>query len=182
MATESPTAATPISLTRMCKYSLDWEPLHGRSGHEVGRLLLERLYRAHTGKTLPEIRIAERGKPYFPEGHLHFSISHTKGHAFCVLSDRPVGIDAEEMDRDVKLKNAEKILSPTEMERFLSADDKRSALLRLWVLKEASVKLTGEGLRGYRIPTDFDPDDPRILEIDGCYVAILTDKGENHAL
>lgn len=150
-----------------------WEPLNGRSGHEVGRLLLARLYREETGENCPEIRIAGGGKPYFAGSPLHFSISHTKEHAFCVLSNRPVGIDAEEKDRAVNLKLAEKILHPAEKERFLSAYDKRDALLRLWVLKEASVKLTGEGLRGYPSHTDFSPDDPRIQEIDGCYVAIL---------
>ena len=48
-----------------------------------------------------------------------------------------------------------------------------AVLLKLWVLKEASVKLTGEGLRGYPNHTDFSPDDPRVMEMDGCYVAVL---------
>ena len=174
-------AATPTSLMRMSEYRLAHEALLGRTGHEVGRLLLERLYREETCEPMPEISVAEGGKPYFADSSLHFSISHTKEHAFCALSDRPIGIDAEEKDRPINLKLAEKILSAGEMERFLSATDKRSALLKLWVLKEASVKLTGAGLRGLSKPTDFSPEDPRILEIDGCYVAILTDKGEHHA-
>ena len=172
---------TPISSMQPSDCRLIWEPLEGRSGHEVGRLLLERLYRQETGEDLPEIRIMEGGKPYFADSPLHFSISHSKNHAFCALSSVPIGIDAEEMDRPINLKLAEKILSSGEMERFLSAADKRTALLKLWVLKEASVKLTGQGLRGLRIPTDFSPDDPRVREIDGCYVALLTDKGDNHA-
>lgn len=166
----------------MSKCRIAWESLDGQSGHEVGRSLLTRLYREETGEDCPEIRIAEGGKPCFVESSLHFSISHTKGHAFCVLADHPVGIDAEEKDRAINLKLAEKILSPAEKERFLSASDKRTALLKLWVLKEASVKLTGKGLRGYPSHTDFSPDDPGIQEIDGCYVAVLTDeKGEDYA-
>lgn len=149
------------------------EPLKGRSGHEAGRQLLAQLYREETGEDCPEIRTAPGGKPYFPDAPLHFSISHTKRHAFCVLSPRPVGIDAEEMDREINLKLAEKILSLAEKARFAHASDKRAALLKLWVLKEASVKLTGTGLRGYPSHTDFSPDDPRIREIDGCYVALL---------
>ena len=46
-------------------------------------------------------------------------------------------------------------------------------LLRLWVLKEAAAKLSGEGLRGYPNHTDFSPEDPRLREIDGCIVAIF---------
>ena len=156
-----------------------WVRLEGRSGHEVGRQLLRELYREETGKDCPEILTESRGKPYFKDSPLHFSISHTKNHAFCVLSTRPVGIDAEETDREINLHLAEKILSDTERSHFEIAADRRDVLLRLWVLKEAAAKLTGEGLRGYPNHTDFDPNDPRIQEIDGCYVAVL--KENDHA-
>ena len=152
---------------------LKWERLDGRSGHEVGRQLLGQLYREETGEELPEIRIAPRGKPYFLDSSLHFSISHTKEHAFCVLSECPVGIDAEEKDRRINLRLAEKILSEPERVRFEAAADRRDTLLRLWVLKEAAGKLTGEGVNGYPNHTDFDPCDTRIQEIDGCYVVVL---------
>lgn len=149
---------------------LTWQRLNGRSGHNVGRELLAAAYREMTGSDLPPIAVTERGKPYFVGSDLHFSISHTKSHAFCVLSDRPVGIDAEETDRFLSLKLAEKILSPTEKLRF---DGTRQTLLRFWVLKEAAAKLSGEGLTGYPNHTDFDPEDPRVTEIDGCFVAVL---------
>ena len=149
------------------------EALLGRSGHDAGRELLARLYREETGENIPEIAVADRGKPYFVTGNLHFSISHTKNHVFCALSDAPVGLDAEEMDRDVNLRLAEKILSESERVRWEAAADKRAALLRLWILKEAAAKLSGEGLKGYPNGTDFDPGDPRIRELDGCYVAVI---------
>ena len=149
--------------------------LGGLSGHEAGRQLLEAMYRARTGNPMPEIRLTERGKPYFAEGDLHFSISHTKKRVFCALGDRPVGIDAEEADRDIDLRLAEKILSGAEMTRYQACPDKREALLRFWVLKEAAAKRTGEGLRGYPNHTDFSPNDPRIQVLDGCYVAVITD-------
>ena len=104
-----------------------------------------------------------------------FYLPHKK-HAFCALAQWPVGIDAEEMDRRVDLRLADKILSEPERMRYDAADDKRTILLRLWVLKEATVKLTGEGLRGFPNHTDFSSDDARILEIDGCYVAVLEEK------
>ena len=90
-----------------------------------------------------------------------------------MLAPCPVGIDAEEKDRKVNLRLADKILSDTERILFDAASDKQAALLRLWVLKEASAKLSGEGLNGYPNHTDFSPDDDRITEIDGCYVAVL---------
>ena len=147
--------------------------LNGRTGHEAGRVLLADAYRELTGEALPPILLEERGKPYFPGSPWHFSISHTKGHAFCVLSDRPVGIDAEELDRNINLGLAEKILSPSEKARFDAAPDKRLALLTFWVLKEAAAKLSGEGLRGYPNQTDFSLEDPRVRKLDGCLVAVI---------
>ena len=149
--------------------------LNGRTGHEVGRELLARMYRDATGEALPPIAITPRGKPYFPDSPWHFSISHTKHHAFCALAKFPLGIDAEEMDRPIKPTLAGKVLSPSEKLRFEGCSDKNNAFLRLWVLKEASAKFTGEGLQGYPNHTDFSPDDPRIQIIDGCYVAVFTE-------
>ena len=157
--------------------------LKGRSGHEAGRQLLAQLYREKCGKPLPEIRTTDRGKPYFADHSLHFSISHTSKHAFCALSENNIGIDAEELDRNINLKLAEKILSPTEKDQFDAAADKQKALLTFWVLKEASVKLSGEGLRGYPRYIDFSLADPRVTEMAGCLVAVLEEKGEEtHAL
>ena len=151
--------------------TLGWCSLEGRSGHEAAWALLEEL----CGRPLPEVRRTDRGKPYFAGGKLHFSISHTKRHAFCATGPRPLGLDAEEADREIRPALAEKILSAAELSRFRAAEDPRSALLKLWVLKEAEAKRTGEGLRGYPNKTDFSPGDPRVLTVAGCYVAVLTE-------
>lgn len=149
--------------------------LSGRSGHEAGRSLLQQLWAQHIGGALPEIAVTNRGKPYFIDSDWHFSISHTKRRVFCVLSLQNVGMDAEEADRDINLRLAEKILSPGEKARFDSAADKRDALLRFWVLKEAAAKLSGEGLKGYPSHTNFSLEDPRVFQQEGCLVAVLTD-------
>lgn len=149
-------------------------PLECRSGHEVGRTLLAELYQAHVGGEMPDIVCMPRGKPCFVNSPWHFSISHTRNHAFCALSQMNVGIDAEETDRRVNPALAEKILSPGELEQYQAADDPNRALLIFWVLKEAAAKLTGEGLRGYPNQTDFRLDDARITFRDGCVLAVLT--------
>ena len=164
----------------MAKLYLAHCELNGCSGHDAGRQLLGQLFKAHVGSEMPEISVAEGGKPYFATGDWHFSISHTKRHAFCALSDAPIGIDAEEADRMIDLRLADKILSPAEKARFDAAENKHQSLLRLWVLKEAAAKLSGKGLRGYPNHTDFDPNDSRVRIIDGCYVAILQE--EHHVI
>ncbi len=146
--------------------------LNGCSGHDAGRELLADMYREYTGKEMPEILYTHRGKPYFADGPC-FSVSHTKETVFCVLSDNPVGIDAEQADRDIDLRLAVKILSPAEKVQYEKAVDKRLALLTFWVLKEAAAKCTGEGLKGYPNQTDFSLNDPRVTIQNGCLVAII---------
>ena len=147
--------------------------LEGQTGHEAGRQLLEKLYRKEIGEDLPEILTTDRGKPYFLNSPWHFSISHTPKHAFCVLNRNNVAIDAEELDRKVRLRLAEKILSPFEKEQFDGAENREKALLTFWVLKEAAAKLSGEGLRGYPNHTNFSLEDSRVTEMDGCLVAVM---------
>ena len=152
---------------------IDCEELNGRSGHDAGRALLRQLYSKHFGGEMPEILIAERGKPYFANGKVYFSITHTKRRVFCVLSDKEVGIDAEELDRSVNSALAAKILSAGECQQYEAAADKNKALLTFWVLKEAAVKASGDGLRGYPNDTDFSLEDPRVFERNGCLVAVV---------
>ena len=146
-----------------------YKRLEGQDGHSAGRALLEALY----GAPLPEIAHTKLGKPYFVDSPLHFSISHTPDHAFCVLSHRPVGIDAEEMTRQINPSLAEKLLSPTELAQYKAAPDPNLALLTFWVLKEAMGKCTGEGMQLWPNRTDFSLNDPRIQQIDGCLVAVI---------
>ncbi len=155
---------------------LDGRRLEGQDPHKAALTLLGALYRKTYGRELPEIRRTAAGKPYFADGNCHFSITHSKNHVFCCLSQRPVGIDAEEMDRNVSLRLASRILSPGELARLSDAPDRRAALLRLWVLKEAQAKCSGRGLGPDSWRTDFSPEDPRILQIDGCYVAVIEEE------
>lgn len=147
--------------------------LNGQSGHEAGRALAQKLYQMETGQAMPEIRTAPQGKPYFADSPLHFSISHTSKHAFCAMGYCEVGIDAEELDRQLRPVLLRRIFSPEERVRVLAAEDPHRAALALWVLKEASVKLSGEGLQGFPNGTDFSPDDSRVRLWDGCIYALF---------
>lgn len=151
--------------------------LEGRSGHRAGRELLAELYRRETGEPLPPILIRPGGKPSFQNSPWHFSISHTSRHAFCVLARERVGLDAEELDRRIAPGLAKKILSPEELRRYAQAEDKPRALITFWVLKEASAKLTGEGIRRYPNHTDFSLTDSRLFEAEGCVAALFSQSG-----
>ena len=156
--------------------------LNGLDSRIAGKLLLKQMYEELTGQEeMPEIGKMPRGKPYFLTGDLHFSITHTKTRVFCAISDKPIGIDAEDINRIVAPNLAEKILSPSEKAIYdaAPAKDRNEILLRLWVMKEAEVKCSGLGLRGYPNHTDYRPDDPRITIQDGCVVAVIEGENQN---
>ena len=152
------------------------QQLQGESGHAAGRQLLAQLYHQHVGGDLPSIQITPMGKPYFEESPWHFSISHTPGHAFCVLSDRPVGVDAEEISRKVNPHLAQKVLSVSELQQYEAAADQNRALLTFWVLKEAAGKCSGRGVGFHPRHTDFLLTDSRVVEHSGCLVAIINEE------
>lgn len=157
---------------------IDSWALNGLDSRVAGKLLLQQMYEELTGEEMPPIGKMPRGKPYFQEGGLHFSITHTKTTVFCAISDVPVGLDAEDITRTVNPSLAEKILSPYEYAQYEAVDEacKNEALLRFWVLKEAEVKCSGLGLRGYPNHTAFDLDDPRVQQIGGCLVAVIQEE------
>ena len=150
------------------------------TGHEAGRELLKQMYLRHVGGEMPQILTTPLGKPYFAHSPWHFSISHTQHYVFCALSKKPVGIDAEETDRNVRPGLAARILSETERKQWEQAEDKRLALLTFWVLKEARGKLTGEGIFYPPNQTRFSLTDPRVRGMMNCLVAVIEE--EDHAV
>ena len=162
-------------------FKLDYWPLNGLDSRVAGRLLLAQMYSELTGEEMPPIEKMPRGKPYFPGGDLHFSITHTKTTVFCAISDVNVGIDAEDLTRTVSPALAEKILSPYEYAQYeaLPEEERNEALLRFWVLKEAEVKCSGLGLRGYPNHTQFNLDDDRVQVLGGCLVAVIQEEAAN---
>ena len=159
---------------------LEGRRIGAEGGHEAGRRLLAQMYDRYIGGLLPPVMTTPMGKPFFADSPWHFSISHSKGHVFCALSRKNIGIDAEEADRQIRLKLADKILSPVERQQYDQAEDKRLALLRFWVLKEAMGKYTGEGIRFHPVHTEFLLSDPRVRELDGCLVAVIEE--EDHVI
>ena len=114
-------------------------------GSAFGVSLMAAAYADYIGKAaLPKIEKMLLHRPLFSKApELHYSISHSKTHVVCALSERPVGIDTEPSDRVVPEKMIEKLTCAEERE-FLS-------FLEIWTLRESFFKLTGEGdLRSLR--------------------------------
>lgn len=91
------------------------------------------------------------GKPYFrEEKELYFNISHSKNYVVCAFSDKEVGIDIQ-IHKKGKGDIAQRFFSMEDrMLMEMLADGGRSReeiFFALWTVKEAFMKLTGEGLR-----------------------------------
>ncbi len=77
-------------------------------------------------------------------------------HGFCALAETEVGLDAEQLGRPVRPALVKKVLSSQEYCLWQQAEDPDRLFLSLWTLKEATVKYTGDGLRGYPNHLSFD--------------------------
>jgi len=91
------------------------------------------------------------GKPYLPHHRwLSFNLSHSgRDLVVAVSKNRSVGVDVENLERNVKAEAlAKRYFFPEEYAEVQSLDDRkqREVFLRFWVLKEAAVKAWGKGL------------------------------------
>ena len=66
------------------------------SGSEAVYSLLGHMFKTIYGGDLPAIEKTPNGKPFFPARQdVHFSLSHSRTHVMCALSNKPVGVDIE---------------------------------------------------------------------------------------
>lgn len=85
-----------------------------------------------------------RGKPYFDESHLHFSISHSGEFWACAFSDAPLGLDLQQHKTCSMPSIARRFFHPQET-AWLQAND-YTGFFPVWTAKESYVKYTGEGI------------------------------------
>ena len=128
-----------------------------RYRHELGQrqcvlayLLLKRALREEFGITdNPVFVYGEHGKPVLADyPDIHFSLSHCREAVACVVGSRPVGIDVESV-RPLKESLVRYTMSEIEQQKIFGAENPALMFTRLWTMKEASLKLTGEGLRDH---------------------------------
>jgi len=93
----------------------------------------------------PSCGADDHGRPYLagPDGLPHISLSHSGRRVAVALSDAPVGVDTERVRDDIDWSRMRAlVLAPGEPE-----PGGREAWFNRWCLKEAVVKMTGDGLR-----------------------------------
>ncbi|HJB30048.1 MAG TPA: 4'-phosphopantetheinyl transferase superfamily protein [Candidatus Blautia faecavium] len=117
--------------------------------HMIGEKLLEAgLFKEKGRKLAFEPRgKGEHGKPFFtllPQ--LHYNISHSGRYVLCIFTRQEVGLDIQE-HRKVNYERMLKRMVPEErLRQILASPHMEEEFFKEWVLREAYVKWTGEGL------------------------------------
>ncbi|HHX62439.1 MAG TPA: 4'-phosphopantetheinyl transferase superfamily protein [Epulopiscium sp.] len=125
-------------------------------------LLLSSVLKKHYGvEGVLDFQVGYNGKPYLNDyKDIFFNISHCTNFVACIVGDQEVGIDIQDpfpFDLDI----ANLICSPEELETLVanSQVEKKRQLNRIWVLKEAYIKFTGQGMLAALKKIDFSTEE-----------------------
>lgn len=91
----------------------------------------------------------EYGKPYLKDyPYINFNISHSSGFVVCVIDDKSIGIDIEEVKHIKYEEIAKNFFSLSEFEYIIgqTLDFQISKFYEIWTLKESYIKCCGQGL------------------------------------
>ena len=94
----------------------------------------------------PVFEYNEHGKPSIV-GHpeIFFNMSHCKYAVVCAISDKPIGIDVESI-REYREGLVSYTMNDEEVHEIESAENPAVVFIRLWTMKEATMKLIGTGI------------------------------------
>lgn len=87
------------------------------------------------------------GKPVLKDyPDIHFNLSHSGHYAVCALSDHPVGVDIQNIER-INLKVAKRFFAEAESAWLFALPEelREQAFGDLWTIKESYMKYTGKG-------------------------------------
>jgi len=111
----------------------------------TSRLMLKEIAREQWDCSVFSVEKDELGQPFgvSDSRKYYVSIAHSNEKVFCGIAEHvPIGIDLEPADREPSEKLRRRILHPDEAELLTDLQT-----IRLWTIKEAFIKLRGQGLR-----------------------------------
>lgn len=126
----------------------------------IARAMLRKILSLYIGMTSEEIEFGyeARGKPYLNKNthNIQFNLSHSDDWAvYAITKEAKVGIDIEKMQNDYKESVAKRFFSEQENNELLQLPFPKQvqAFYRIWVKKEAVIKLLGGDL--YSVSSAF---------------------------
>ncbi|WP_119343681.1 4'-phosphopantetheinyl transferase family protein [Facilibium subflavum] len=108
----------------------------------------------------------DKGRPFIKGAIYDFNISHTKDYVvLAIAKNQRVGIDVQSMKESIDALAIAKQYFSIDEYQWLSAlpeDERYEGFYHLWTLKEASLKLTGQGIANGLCQYDFAKDHNRL--------------------
>jgi 4'-phosphopantetheinyl transferase len=126
------------------------------------------------------------GKPYSLDADIHFNLSHSHGVSALALSNvSPCGVDIEAHRPISQLTMLiQKTMTRNEQNQIDIAPSKLKAFIDRWVLKEAYLKLSGEGLA---VPLTSICTASEVVDLQSCFgvlrgVPLFFKRGKGYSL
>lgn len=91
-----------------------------------------------------ELTFNKYNKPYLKNRNIYFNISHDKNTTVLVTSDKEIGVDIEYYT--YKESVMKKYYNEFEQQEIINSNNKKYEFTRIWVMKEAFVKMKGQGI------------------------------------
>ena len=139
----------------------------------VSHGVLRKLLAERVGLLAAEIRFEARrhGKPFVPNSDWQFSLSHSGDYMLCAFTRHlQLGVDVEQMRSMPDYESiAERYFADEERRQLRALPDgqHRQGFFRIWTLKEAYLKATGEGLSFPLVDFDVSLDPVGLLRVAG---------------
>jgi len=122
----------------------------------------------------PTIAYTDKGKPYLSDyPDIHFNISHCPLGCVCAVSDKPIGVDIQDV-RPFSQDIANRCCSVEELLLLTQSADPAACFTQMWAMKESYLKMTGEGI-AQSLPTIDTTGAYSVIDTtftNNCYIAV----------
>ena len=112
----------------------------------------------------------EHGKPFLSyRPSLHYNISHSGDYVVCLIADQEVGIDVQVHRKANYERMLRRMVPEAQYDEILAGADAEQKFFEQWVLREAYIKWTGEGLSRDLRSISMDEGSHMLLDMEEGY-------------
>lgn len=136
------------------------------SSHDLLKKILKEEYNIDSFTIIKN----EFGKPYLKDNQLYFSISHDVDTCAIAISSSEIGIDLEYLNYNERVIN--KYFYDAEKEIMAKSNNLKYDFTKIWVKKEAYLKMKGTGLNFGKENVDTTKIDAKIIDYNDYLIAV----------
>lgn len=136
------------------------------SSHDLLKKILKEEYNIDSFTIIKN----EFGKPYLKDNQLYFSISHDVDTCAIAISSSEIGIDLEYLNYNERVIN--KYFYDAEKEIMAKSNNLKYDFTKIWVKKEAYLKMKGTGLNFGKENVDTTKIDAKVIDYNDYLIAV----------